>query len=94
MAKGRKTGGRRPGSANKATASAREAISRFVDGNAHKLQEWLDKVARVDGPKAAAALYIDLVEFSVPKLARTEITGKDGQQLIVRISGIPTDESL
>lgn len=37
--------GRAPGSPNKATADARKAISQFVDGNAHRLQKWLDQVA-------------------------------------------------
>ena len=37
--------GRPAGSPNKATANAREAIAQFVDGNAHRLAEWLDQVA-------------------------------------------------
>jgi hypothetical protein len=45
MAEGRKTGGRAPGTPNKATSAAREAIAQFVDGNAHRLTEWLDRVA-------------------------------------------------
>ena len=38
--------GRPPGMPNKATADARQAIAQFVDGNAHRLTEWLDAVAR------------------------------------------------
>ena len=49
MAEGKKTGGRVSGTPNKATADARQAIASFVDGNAHRLTEWLDKVA--DGVK-------------------------------------------
>jgi len=49
MAIGVKTGGRAPGTPNKATTDARQAIASFVDGNAHRLTEWLDKVA--DGVK-------------------------------------------
>ena len=45
MAIGVKTGGRAPGTPNKATTDARQAIASFVDGNAHRLTEWLDKVA-------------------------------------------------
>jgi hypothetical protein len=45
MAEGRKTGGRAPGTPNKATQEARQAIASFVDGNAHRLTEWLDQVA-------------------------------------------------
>ena len=70
--------GRPKGVPNKATANAREAIARFVDGNADRLQEWLDAIAEQDGPKAAFQCLIDVMEYHVPKLARTELTGKDG----------------
>jgi hypothetical protein len=70
--------GRPKGVPNKATANAREAIARFVDGNAGRLQEWLDDIAEQDGPKAAFQCLIDVMEYHVPKLARTELTGKDG----------------
>ena len=45
MAVGQKTGGRQAGTPNKATNEARQAIASFVDGNAHRLTEWLDQVA-------------------------------------------------
>jgi hypothetical protein len=45
MAEGKKTGGRQAGTPNKATNEARQAIASFVDGNAHRLTEWLDQVA-------------------------------------------------
>jgi hypothetical protein len=70
--------GREPGTPNKATASAKEAIARFVDGNTPRLQAWLDQIAEKDGPKAAFQCVLDLLEFHVPKLARTELTGEDG----------------
>jgi hypothetical protein len=68
-------GGSRKGIPNKATAQAKEAIARFVDGNADRLQEWLDQIAEEDGPKAAFACFTDLLEYHVPKLARTEVLG-------------------
>lgn len=83
--KGRKTGGRGKGVPNKATANAREAIALFIDGNAHKLQGWLDKVAKEEGAKAAIACFVDLVEFHVPKLARTEVYTPDGSSLNLTI---------
>jgi hypothetical protein len=49
MATSNKGAGRPLGSPNKATTDARQAIASFVDGNAHRLTEWLDKVA--DGVK-------------------------------------------
>lgn len=95
------SGGRPPGIPNKATRAAREAIATFVDGNAHRLQEWLDKVA--DGvpmldakgkqiyndagepryitppnPEKAAAMFNNVIEYHVPKLARSEVTGAGG----------------
>ena len=42
---GKKTGGRVAGTPNKASTEARQAIASFVDGNAHRLTGWLDKVA-------------------------------------------------
>jgi hypothetical protein len=84
MARGFKTGGRQPGSPNKSTAEARQAIAAFVDGNAHRLQEWLDRVAETD-PERAFMLFQSVIEYHVPKLARTELTGKDGGALTVEI---------
>jgi gamma-glutamyl:cysteine ligase YbdK (ATP-grasp superfamily) len=55
---------------------AREAIAAFVDGNADRLQEWLDQIATQDGPKAAFQCFTDLLEFHVPKLTRSEINAK------------------
>ena len=95
MAEGYKTGGRTKGTPNKATASAREAIAHFVDGNAHRLTEWLDKVAEgvkvtkqdpatgeaieeyvvPPNPAKAFDMFQSVVEYHIPKLARTEHTG-------------------
>jgi len=79
-----KKGDKRPGAGrpkglqNKTTVAAREAIARFVDGNADRLQGWLDEIAREQGPAAAFKCFSDLLEYHVPKLARTEVTGADG----------------
>jgi len=52
--------GRPKGLPNKATASAREAIAVFVDGNAGRLQGWLDKIA--DGVPRRDAQGIHMVD--------------------------------
>ena len=87
--------GRPPGSVNKATADARQAIAAFVDGNAHRLTEWLDQVAGgvkkevkneegevvgeeyvvVPNPAKAFDMFQSVVEYHIPKLARTELAG-------------------
>jgi hypothetical protein len=93
--------GRPPGALNKTTREARAAIAEFVDGNAHRLQDWLDRVAngvqRLDAegnpmfddegnpqwlvppnPEKAFNLFQSVVEYHVPKLARSEMTGANG----------------
>lgn len=79
MAKGgaREGAGRKPGTPNKDSALAREAIARFVDCNTERLQGWLDAIA-ADSPEKAFNCVKDLIEYHVPKLARTEHTGADG----------------
>ena len=69
--------GRPKGSPNKATFRAREAIAQFIDGNSERLQGWLDEIAEQDGPMAAFKCFADVLEYHVPKLARTEVTGAD-----------------
>ena len=75
--KGERRGGRKKGTQNKATLAAREAIAKFVDDNADRLQAWLDEIA-ADDPEKAFQLFQSVIEYHVPKLARTEMTGKDG----------------
>ena len=82
----KKTGGRVAGVPNKSTALAREAIAKFVDGNSHKLQEWLDEIADNEklGPKVAFDCFMQVAEYHVPKLARVEQVG-DAEKPIVHI---------
>ena len=85
--------GRTKGTPNKATQDARAAIGMFVDGNAHRLQGWLDQIAEgvkdpanpgeylvTPNPEKAFNLFNNVIEFHVPKLARSEstISGPDG----------------
>ena len=66
-------GGSRKDRPNKSTANAREALARFVDGNAERLQGWLDEIHAKDGPGAAFRCFVDLVEYHVPKLSRVDM---------------------
>jgi hypothetical protein len=90
MTIGKKTGGRQSGTPNKATVEARQAIAQFVEGNSHRLTEWLDKVAAGDeqhdikpNPGKAFELFQSMVEYHVPKLGRMEHTGSDDKPLVV-----------
>lgn len=86
MAKNRKTGGRAKGTPNRATANAREAIARFVDGNSDRLQGWLDQIAKEEGPKEAFRCFADMLEYHVPKLARMEVGNADGKDFRMTVS--------
>lgn len=77
--------GRPPGTPNKATTTVREAIARLADGHAERFIGWLDAVAdgdmeagRPPDPKGAADLYLKAIEYHIPKLARSELTGPGG----------------
>lgn len=83
--------GRAPGTPNKVTLEARKAIADFVDGNAHRLVEWLDAVAAGDptydrppDPAKAFDLFQKVIEYHVPRLARQELTGRDGGPVEVK----------
>ena len=78
---GRKTGGRQKGTPNKATRQAREAVADIVEGNTHRIQDWLDKIEQNDGPLEAYKAFMQLMEYHVPKLSRAEVTGEDGGPL-------------
>jgi len=55
------------------TADVRAAIATLAEGNVGKCQIWLDAVAEKD-PARALELFVRLLEYHVPKLARTEVT--------------------
>lgn len=82
--------GRRLGSKNKSTARAQTAIALFVEGNTERLQGWLDAIADKD-PKAAFQCVVDLIEFHVPKLARTEHVGDADQPVATIVKHIYED---
>lgn len=82
MARGGKQegAGRPAGTPNKATAQAREAIAAFVEGNVERLNGWLDAIAN-ESPKQAFDCFMNVVEYHIPKLARSEVQplDKNGQ---------------
>lgn len=81
MAAGRKTGGgSRKGIPNQATQDVRKAIALLAERNIGNLEKWLGTVAK-DDPAKAADLLLKAIEYHIPKLARSEVTGKDGAEL-------------
>ena len=72
---GKKTGGRKKGVPNKAHAHAREAIALFVERNAPRLAELIQRIEKEEGPLAAFKCIESMIEYHIPRLARTEHTG-------------------
>ena len=89
--------GRKPGVPNKATTEAREAVKALIDANLPYLQTWLYNTAEglkddetgkyiiLPNPGKACDIVQNLVEYAVPKLARTEVVGdeKAPQRMVV-----------
>jgi hypothetical protein len=82
-----KTGGRAKGVPNKVTQEAREAVKALLDANLPYLQTWLYTTAEglkdeetgkyivLPNPGKACDIVQNMVEYAVPKLARTEVIG-------------------
>lgn len=74
---GKREGAGRPrGVPNAVTLQGRAAIAAFVEGNAGRLEGWLDAIAK-DNPKAAFDAFMSVVEYHIPKLQRSEIINKN-----------------
>jgi hypothetical protein len=92
-----KGAGRPAGSPNKATQEAREAVKAILDSNLPYIQSWIQSTAEgifddqtgkwivQPNPAKACEIVQNLVEYSVPKLARTEVVGdeKAPQRMVV-----------
>ena len=77
--------GRPVGSKNKVTQKIREAYQQLTEDNLDNMTIWLAQIAAED-PKMAMEMMIKLSEYVIPKLARQEITGQDGEDLFKNIS--------
>jgi len=75
-----KTGGRAKGAPNKATADVKAAIAAFTSANVTKLDEWLNSI---DDPAKRLDLYFKALEYTMPKLARSELVGDKEQPIQV-----------
>jgi len=69
----KKVGGKKKGVPNKATTTAREAIAAFVNNNTGRLERLLDEI-EADSPKDAFDAITKVMEYHLPKLARSENT--------------------
>jgi hypothetical protein len=68
----REGAGRKAGVPNKVTGDVKAAIAAFTSANVDKLDEWLNSI---DDPAKRLDLYFKALEYTMPKLARTEHAG-------------------
>jgi hypothetical protein len=73
--------GRPHGALNKSTKDIKEAYKLLIENNLDNLTIWIEAVAAKD-PEKAIRILSDLSEYVVPKLARQELTGKDGKDIV------------
>jgi len=80
---GKREGAGRPaGVPNKATADVKAAIAAFTSANVDKLDEWLNSI---DDPAKRLDLYFKALEYTMPKLARSELVGDKENPLTVQL---------
>jgi len=79
--KGRnKTGGRKKGVENKDKKQIREFISMYLNEHTERLEQELNKLSGKDYINAITGL----LEYSIPKLNRTEIKDESTKEIIVK----------
>jgi|TARA_R110000737_G_C14156493_1_gene408695 hypothetical protein len=76
--------GRVKGSKNKATKEIREAYQKLTEDNLENMNRWLLQVSHED-PAKAMDLMLRLSEYIIPKLARQEVVGNDGEDLFKNV---------
>lgn len=84
MAIGKKYGGRKKGTPNKATADVRACVAGIAQNLAPEVEGWIRKGAKKN-PLGAANLLATLLEYHIPKLSRTEMTGLNGKPMEVTV---------
>jgi len=77
--------GRPPGTKNKKTQAIREAYQKLTEDNLENMSIWIQQVA-ADDPGKAMDLMIKLSEYVLPRLARTELTGQNGEDLFKNLT--------
>ena len=72
--------GRPKGAINRSTEMMKLTIARAVDNTLNTLSADLEKI-RKDDPERAIELALKLMEFTLPKLSRTELKGEIEQKI-------------
>lgn len=76
--------GKKPGTKNRTTKEIREAYQKLTEENLENMTLWLGLIAAED-PAKAMDLMLRLSEYIIPKLARQELVGNDGEDLFKNV---------
>lgn len=91
---GNKMGGRKPGSLNRSTEEMKLTIARATNNVLSTLNKDLEDIKKKN-PEKALELAFKLLEYTLPKLSRTEMSGEINQkiqQISVNITQKSVDE--
>lgn len=72
--------GRPKGAINKTTAETKSFLVRI----SNKLGECVEEDLELMDPKDRVKIWLELQEYLIPKLSRTEITGEDGGMIEIK----------
>lgn len=85
----KKVGGKAKGSKNKSTLILNTFAQTIVEGGMEKFRDELEKLKGRDYVNAFTTFF----EYVKPKLARTELVGKEGKELEIKVTHITTPDS-
>lgn len=91
--KSRRPRGRPPGAPNKVTRDIRAALRDLAEGNADRVQSWLDAVAGKD-PAEALRLYLGLLRYVTPTLQAAAIADLTPSKAVSQQLTAMSDEEL
>lgn len=77
--------GRIEGTKNRVTQNIRKAYQDLVEGNLDNMSAWIGQIA-AENPKDAMEIMIKLSEYVIPRLARTELTGANGEDVFKNVT--------
>lgn len=67
--------GRPPGSSNQQSIMIKQKIIKMLDTLSDEIPKWIMETYKNDGAKEATKLTLGFMDYAVPKLQRTELTG-------------------
>lgn len=81
--------GKPVGTISKLDYEAKWHITKLVDKMAPRLEEWLEQIYEQKGPEFAWDKFMQIIEYRLPKLARSEvrqeISGVDGEPIKIEM---------